>query len=157
MRVFWPQTNQFRVYFDHWFDKNQNWFDQGQFLLFDVAPSVFLHFALCLLDFTPEKLGPIDSPRRCAFTGLFSSQTDNFSPEFDHFFDQNRHLATFSFPTCTALAASSNHSAASGASGLSICMHIDMNVLKGCNIFSSSWSFKKRLEGAREACAELTI
>ena len=132
--IFWTPNGPIPTLFRPLLQEKHYFFDQGQFSFSMFRRRFFFIFRYFYSSSAP-KSGVQSIPRGSALLLVFfSSQTDQFSPNFDHFFGGNRHLATFSFPTCTALAASSNHSAASGASGLSICMHIDMNVLKGCNI-----------------------
>ena len=62
-------------------DENVDFFDLGEHFFLVVSSSVFLHFSLFLLIFSPEKGGPIDSPRHCRFNGVFfHPKRTNFHP-----------------------------------------------------------------------------
>ena len=62
-------------------------------IFFDISSSVFHHFSLFLLIFSPEKWGPIDSPRHCRFNGVFFIQNGQNFTQFRPLF---RSKSTFS-------------------------------------------------------------
>ena len=61
---FWPQTDQFRPYFDHFFDKKLNFFDRGR-IIFSIFARSFTIYRY-LYSFSAPKRGVQSIPRGAA-------------------------------------------------------------------------------------------